>query len=260
MRFGIFYEHQLPRPWGPDSEHKLLSDALEQIELADRSGIDYAWEVEHHFLKEYLHSSAPEVFLAAASQRTADPAGPRHRPGPVAVNHPARISAGRHPGPGLGRTGRLRHRGATSRPSSADSGGAHGRAGDVGGDARRRHADVVEKPLRRRRRLRHDAAALRAAQAAAEAASAALGGLQPPGDHRPRRAQRHRRAVVLVRRAGGRGALGGRVLRPDRLGGVRARGFAVNPNVAVVLPMMLTPMRRPPSTAASTARTSSATR
>ena len=28
------------------------------------------WEVEHHFLEEYSHSSAPEVFLAACSQRT----------------------------------------------------------------------------------------------------------------------------------------------------------------------------------------------
>jgi hypothetical protein len=48
MRFGIFYEHQLPRPWGPRSEHTLLSNALEQIELADRSGLDHVWEVEHH--------------------------------------------------------------------------------------------------------------------------------------------------------------------------------------------------------------------
>jgi hypothetical protein len=70
MRFGVFYEHQLPRPWEPDAEHRLLKDALEQIELADRIGIDYLWEVEHHFLEEYSHSSAPEVFLAAASQRT----------------------------------------------------------------------------------------------------------------------------------------------------------------------------------------------
>ena len=30
MKFGIFYEHQLPRPWGPDDEHKLLKDALDQ--------------------------------------------------------------------------------------------------------------------------------------------------------------------------------------------------------------------------------------
>ena len=59
MRFGLFYEHQLPRPWQPESEHTLLRDALEQIELADAIGIDYVWEVEHHFLEEYSHSSAP---------------------------------------------------------------------------------------------------------------------------------------------------------------------------------------------------------
>ena len=70
MKFGIFYEHQLPRPWAEDSEHKLFKDALDQIELADRLGYDYVWEVEHHFLEEYSHSSAPEVFLAACSQRT----------------------------------------------------------------------------------------------------------------------------------------------------------------------------------------------
>ena len=50
MKFGIFYEHQLPRPWGADDEHKLLKDALEQVELADRLGIDYLREVEHHSL------------------------------------------------------------------------------------------------------------------------------------------------------------------------------------------------------------------
>src|SRR3974390_145525 len=93
MRFGIFYEHQLPRPWEPDSEHRLLKDALEQIELADRLGFDYVWEVEHHFLEEYSHSSAPEVFLAAASQRTS-----RIRLGhgivqlPPGFNHPARVA------------------------------------------------------------------------------------------------------------------------------------------------------------------------
>jgi alkanesulfonate monooxygenase SsuD/methylene tetrahydromethanopterin reductase-like flavin-dependent oxidoreductase (luciferase family) len=29
-------------------EHRLLTDALEQVELADRLGIDYLWLVEHH--------------------------------------------------------------------------------------------------------------------------------------------------------------------------------------------------------------------
>jgi alkanesulfonate monooxygenase SsuD/methylene tetrahydromethanopterin reductase-like flavin-dependent oxidoreductase (luciferase family) len=93
MRFGIFYEHQLPRPWAPEDEHRLLKDALEQVELADRLGIDYLWLVEHHFLEEYSHSSAPEVFLGAASQRTS-----RIRLGhgivqlPPAYNHPARVA------------------------------------------------------------------------------------------------------------------------------------------------------------------------
>jgi alkanesulfonate monooxygenase SsuD/methylene tetrahydromethanopterin reductase-like flavin-dependent oxidoreductase (luciferase family) len=70
VKFGIFYEHQLPRPWRDGAEQQLLQEALDQVELADRLGIDYAWEVEHHFLDEYSHSSAPEVFLAACSQRT----------------------------------------------------------------------------------------------------------------------------------------------------------------------------------------------
>jgi alkanesulfonate monooxygenase SsuD/methylene tetrahydromethanopterin reductase-like flavin-dependent oxidoreductase (luciferase family)/putative sterol carrier protein len=93
MRFGIFYEHQLPRPWDEDSEEKLLSDALEQVELADKVGIDYVWEVEHHFLEEYSHSSAPEVFLAAASQRTKNiRLGHGIVQLPPEVNHPARIA------------------------------------------------------------------------------------------------------------------------------------------------------------------------
>jgi alkanesulfonate monooxygenase SsuD/methylene tetrahydromethanopterin reductase-like flavin-dependent oxidoreductase (luciferase family) len=91
MKFGIFYEMQLPRPWGPDSEWRLYNNALDQLELADALGYDYAWEVEHHFLEEYSHSSAPEVFLAAASQRTQ-----RIRLGhgifQLTTNHPAKVA------------------------------------------------------------------------------------------------------------------------------------------------------------------------
>jgi alkanesulfonate monooxygenase SsuD/methylene tetrahydromethanopterin reductase-like flavin-dependent oxidoreductase (luciferase family) len=70
MKFGIFYEHQLPKPWNPGDEARLFHEALDQVVLADSLGFDYAWEVEHHFLEEYSHSSAPEVFLAAAAART----------------------------------------------------------------------------------------------------------------------------------------------------------------------------------------------
>ena len=93
MKFGLFYEHQLPQPWAEDSEPRLYRQAFEQIELADRLGIDCVWEVEHHFLEEYSHSSAPEVFLAACSQRSR-----RIRLGhgivlmPPAYNHPARVA------------------------------------------------------------------------------------------------------------------------------------------------------------------------
>jgi alkanesulfonate monooxygenase SsuD/methylene tetrahydromethanopterin reductase-like flavin-dependent oxidoreductase (luciferase family) len=91
MKFGIFYELQLPRPWSDDDEYALVNQALDQIELADRLGFDYAWEVEHHFLEEYSHSSAPEVFLGAASQRTE-----RIRLGhgivQLPTNHPARVA------------------------------------------------------------------------------------------------------------------------------------------------------------------------
>jgi len=93
MKFGIFYEHQLPRPWSEGSEQQLFQEALDQVELADKLGIDYAWEVEHHFLDEYSHSSAPEVFLAACSQRTTNI---RLGHGIVLMlpgyNHPARIA------------------------------------------------------------------------------------------------------------------------------------------------------------------------
>jgi len=91
MRFGIFYEHQLPRPWAPDSEYRLLQDSLDQIELADRLGYDYAWEVEHHFLEEYSHSSAPEVFLGAASQRTTS-IRLGHGIIQLPTNHPIRVA------------------------------------------------------------------------------------------------------------------------------------------------------------------------
>ena len=98
MKFGLFYEMQLPKPydadqWDPDAERRIYQEALEQVELADRLGFDYVFEVEHHFLEEYSHSSAPEVFLAAASQRTQN-----IRLGhgivimPPPFNHPARVA------------------------------------------------------------------------------------------------------------------------------------------------------------------------
>src|SRR6202171_1401061 len=93
MKFGVFCEHQLPRPWQATSEYDLLQNSLLQVELADGLGYDYMWAVEHHFLEEYSHCSAPEVFLAAVTQRTK-----RMRIGhgiclaSPYYNHPARVA------------------------------------------------------------------------------------------------------------------------------------------------------------------------
>lgn len=93
MKFGIIYELQMQKPWDKDQEYKTYHQALEQVELADRVGFHYLWEVEHHFLVEYSHSSAPEIFLAAASQRTKNIRighGVALLPGPF--NHPIRVA------------------------------------------------------------------------------------------------------------------------------------------------------------------------
>ncbi|MCC6434779.1 MAG: LLM class flavin-dependent oxidoreductase [Acidimicrobiales bacterium] len=70
MRFGVFYELQLPKPWHDGDELKLVQEAIEQVVLADKLGIHHAWAVEHHFLDEYSHCSASEVFLSALAAKT----------------------------------------------------------------------------------------------------------------------------------------------------------------------------------------------
>lgn len=91
MRFGLFYELQLPRPWEAGSEQQLFQQSLDEVELADRLGFDNIWAVEHHFLEEYSHCSAPEIFLAACSQRTRNiRLGHGIMLMPPGFNHPAR--------------------------------------------------------------------------------------------------------------------------------------------------------------------------
>jgi alkanesulfonate monooxygenase SsuD/methylene tetrahydromethanopterin reductase-like flavin-dependent oxidoreductase (luciferase family) len=94
MRFGLLYEHQLPRPWAPGAEHRLLDEALEQIALADRLGFAVAWSAEHHFREEGAHGSAPAVLLAAAAARTrAIRLGLAGVPVAAGFGHPARLAA-----------------------------------------------------------------------------------------------------------------------------------------------------------------------
>ncbi len=93
MQFGIFFELSTPRPFAPGVERMVYENALEQARLADELGFDTAWAVEHHFLEEYSHCSAPEVLLTAIAARTE-----RIRVGHGAVvcvpemNHPIRVA------------------------------------------------------------------------------------------------------------------------------------------------------------------------
>ena len=70
MKFGIFYEISVPRPWDHESERTVYERCLEQVRLADELGFDQVWAVEHHFLEEYSHCSAPELFLTACAMQT----------------------------------------------------------------------------------------------------------------------------------------------------------------------------------------------
>ncbi|MGW1717646.1 LLM class flavin-dependent oxidoreductase [Streptomyces sp. NPDC002156] len=94
MKIDIFSEIQGPRPWqGDDHEHQRISQTLEQAVLADELGYGCWWQVEHHGAEEFSLSSAPELLLAAISQRTS-----RIRLGhaavlaPPQINHPIRIA------------------------------------------------------------------------------------------------------------------------------------------------------------------------
>lgn len=93
MKFGLFFEISVPRPFTREQEHTAIFNALEQVKVADELGFDYAWVVEHHFLEEYSHSSAPELFLTAAAMQTEQI---RLAHGALVcvpqVNHPIRIA------------------------------------------------------------------------------------------------------------------------------------------------------------------------
>ena len=92
MKFSLFFEMQISDPT-PKTERQVFHDCVEQAVLADRLGYHCVWAVEHHGLREYSHSSAPEVFLSFVAARTE-----RIRIGhgvtllPWRYNHPIRIA------------------------------------------------------------------------------------------------------------------------------------------------------------------------
>jgi len=93
VKFGIFFELSVPRPFRDGIEKRVFDHALEQARVADELGFDWVWAVEHHFLEEYSHCSAPELVLTAVAMQTE-----RIRVGHGAVvcvpemNHPIRVA------------------------------------------------------------------------------------------------------------------------------------------------------------------------
>ena len=93
VRFALFYELPVPRPWDEDSERIAYQNTLEQAVAADRLGWDAFWTVEHHFLSEFSHCSNPEVLygaIAARTERIRLGYGVRLMPKPY--NHPVRTA------------------------------------------------------------------------------------------------------------------------------------------------------------------------
>jgi alkanesulfonate monooxygenase SsuD/methylene tetrahydromethanopterin reductase-like flavin-dependent oxidoreductase (luciferase family) len=92
VRFSLLLEVQLTDPT-PAREQRALLDTVEQGVLAEELGYDGVWAVEHHGLREYSHSSAPEVllsFIAARTERIAIGHAVTLTPG--RYNHPIRVA------------------------------------------------------------------------------------------------------------------------------------------------------------------------
>src|SRR5437667_1726000 len=93
MKFAMFYEIPVAKPWGPRSEYEAYKDTIEQVKLGDRMGFHSFWTVEHHFLDEYSHCSNPEVLyghIAAVTENIRIGYGVRLLPKPY--NHPVRTA------------------------------------------------------------------------------------------------------------------------------------------------------------------------
>jgi alkanesulfonate monooxygenase SsuD/methylene tetrahydromethanopterin reductase-like flavin-dependent oxidoreductase (luciferase family) len=93
MQFGIFCEIPVPRPWTPGRERDAYHHTLAQAVLADELGYHSFWTVEHHFLEEFSHCSAPGVLYGAVAARTRQiRIGHGVRLLPFPYNHPIRAA------------------------------------------------------------------------------------------------------------------------------------------------------------------------
>ena len=91
MKFAMFYEIPVAKPWTRTSELEAYRNTIEQVKLGDALGFHSFWTVEHHFLDEYSHCSNPEVLyghISAVTRNIKIGYGVRLLPKPY--NHPVR--------------------------------------------------------------------------------------------------------------------------------------------------------------------------
>ncbi len=90
MEFGIFSQMHCPE-W--DDEQSRYHREIDTAILCDEMGFKYDWSPEHHFLKEYSHQPAPEVFLTWVAAKTKQiHVGTAITNITAKVNHPARVA------------------------------------------------------------------------------------------------------------------------------------------------------------------------
>ncbi|MEE2679021.1 MAG: LLM class flavin-dependent oxidoreductase [Myxococcota bacterium] len=91
MKFALFYEIPVPKPFTVEKERQAYANVIEQAVAADKLGWHGLWTVEHHFLEEYSHCSNPEVLYGAVASRTENlRLGYGVRLTPKPYNHPVR--------------------------------------------------------------------------------------------------------------------------------------------------------------------------
>ena len=264
MKFGIFYEHQLPRPWGEGARAAALSGgarpggarrpARHRLRLGGRAPLSRG------VLALAGAGGLPRRLLAA---HQAHPARARHRADAAAVQSSGQgRRAHRHARPRFQRPGRLRHRrvglarragGLRHRP------GAEARHVARGHRAGREHARDGPVP-RLPGQVLLDAVPQRGAEAGAEAASADVARVLDPRDHPRRRAARPRRAHLRLRRSRPRRGTGSTTTTaPSSASACRSATRSTRTSRwSPASPVTRTPRRR--AAAASTAFASSASR
>jgi len=93
LEFGLFYEIPVAAPWSRRSEADAYQHVIAQAVRGEAVGFSHFWTVEHHFLSEFSHCSAPEVLYGAVAAKTTRlKIGHGVRLLPFPYNHPLRVA------------------------------------------------------------------------------------------------------------------------------------------------------------------------